>query len=98
MIIVILFDMLLSSNVNEIIKAVLNFFKKKFHTHTQKHKNAHKRILFAYLRFALFILLLGWVSLLGCVLFESPQLFSCKYRCAYMNRVVGTSVFSTFTL
>ena len=59
MIIVILFDMLLSSNVNEVIKAVLNFFKKKFHTHTQKHKNAHKRILFAYLRFALFILLLG---------------------------------------
>ena len=36
--------------------------------------------------------------LLSCILFESPQLGWCKYRCAYMNRVVGTSVFSTFTL
>ena len=29
---------------------------------------------------------------------ESPELGSCKYRCAYMNLVVGTSVFSTSTL
>ena len=27
-----------------------------------------------------------------------PQLGSCKYRCFYMNQVVGPSVFSTFTL
>ena len=36
-----------SSNVNEVIRAVINFFTKRFHahthTHTQKHKNAHKR-------------------------------------------------------
>ena len=82
---VILFEMLLSCNVNEVIRAVLNCFTKRFHTHThtQKHKNAHKRILFAHLRFVLFILLLGWVFLFGCVLFESPQLRSCKYRCAW---------------
>ena len=30
--------------------------------------------------------------------FESPQLGSCKYRCAYINLVVGTSVSSAFTL
>ena len=29
---------------------------------------------------------------------QFPQLGSCKYRCAYMNRVVGTSIFTTFTL
>ena len=30
--------------------------------------------------------------------FEFPQLGSCKYSCAYMNLVLGKSVFSTFKL
>ena len=36
----------LSSNVNEVIRAVLNvfiIFLRKYFTRTKKHKNAHKR-------------------------------------------------------
>ena len=69
---------------------------------TSKGKKSFFR-LFSFCAF--YAMLLAWLSLctffcffLGCVLFESPQLGSCKYRCAYMNRVVATSVFSTFTL
>ena len=33
----------LSSNINEVIRAILNFFIQEFHKH-KKHKNPNKRI------------------------------------------------------
>ena len=88
-----------SSNVNEVIRAVLKFLLFFFYekiSHTRNVRCDDCKQSPHILRF---------VSM--CVLtirecedsrFEYSQLGSCKYRCAYMNLVVGSSVFSTFTL
>ena len=90
----------LSSNVNEVIRATFYFlfFLRKHFTHTY-----WRNIRFEDCKQSPRIL--GFVSMYVPTIsecedskFESPQLGSCKYRCAYMNLVVGTSVFSTFTL
>ena len=32
-----------SSNVNEVIRAVINFFTKRFHAHTHTHTHTHTK-------------------------------------------------------